>query len=38
MMWEKGVASAGVGIFAYLIVEACISLVDYILYGSMIMH
>ena len=38
MMWEKGVASAGVGIFIYLVVEACITLVDYILYGSMIMH
>ena len=38
MMWEKGVAAAGVGIFIYLVVEACITLVDYILYGSMIMH
>jgi len=38
MMWEKGVAAAGVGIFTYLVVEACITLVDYILYGSMIMH
>ncbi len=38
MMWEKGVASAGVGIFVYLVVEAGISLVDYIIYGSMIMH
>ena len=31
MMWEIGVAMAGVGIFAYLIVEASITLVDYIL-------
>ena len=38
MLWEKGVAAAGVGIFIYLVVEACISLTDYILYGSMIAH
>jgi len=38
-MWEKGVAAAGVGIFIYLVVEACISLSAYILYGgSMGMH
>ena len=36
MMWEKGVAAAGVGIFIYHVVEACISLTDYILYGAMI--
>ena len=38
MLWEKGVAAAGVGIFIYLVVEACISLTDYILYGSGITH
>ena len=38
MLWEKGVAAAGGGIFIYLVVEACISLTDYILYGSMITH
>jgi len=35
MLWEKGVAAAGVGIFIYLVVEACISLTDYSLYGTM---
>ena len=35
MLLEKGVAAAGVGIFIYLVVEACISLTDYILYGAM---
>ena len=35
MMWEKGVAAAGVGIFIYLVVEAFIHLTDYILYGAM---
>ena len=37
-MWQTGVAATGMGIFVYLVVEACISLTDYILYGSMITH
>ena len=38
MMWEKGVAAAGVGIFIYLVVEACISLADFIMHGTMLMQ
>ena len=37
-MWEKGVAAAGVGIFIYLVVEACISLADFIMHATMLMQ
>jgi len=38
MTWEKGVFVAGVGICVYLIAKAAVESIDYILYGSMLVH
>ena len=37
-MWQTGVVATGMGIFVYLVVEACISLADFIMHGTMLMQ